>query len=114
MCDPANNYGLVWKSGTVGGPLSTTDRAFNIDAAKTAKDCCINCYRTKYCSFFEYAAIPGLAPFCILNENLDGFVTNPVNPTCPYGDAQIDFESGADVLAFGPCAVQKNGPWSWS
>lgn len=113
VCDPANNYGLLYDGGSESTPYGTDFHQEAVPGAQTIKDCCISCFSTKGCEVFSFLKSNSKSP-CGLHYyqyylGTDG--PNPYNPTCPYGNTIVtgfsdDPNNGVGpYLGYGPCAT---------
>ncbi|KAK6525899.1 hypothetical protein TWF281_010943 [Arthrobotrys megalospora] len=101
VCDPDQNYGIVYSGGGANpGPgVSGSDvnfqQLFNVTDSRS---CCRKCFETVGCFTFDL-----VASYCRLNFLVAGMSETPTDTyLCPYGRL-VEFTDLGDAFGLGPC-----------
>ncbi|KAF3939717.1 hypothetical protein ABW19_dt0207480 [Dactylella cylindrospora] len=106
ICDPAKNYGIQWYGGEARTPkgmykIKTTDQIFE---AAGAQSCCVRCFNTAGCLFYDQE-LSGRK--CRLRILTTGNNTNKKTNThlCPWGIMWNFPEREGKTYGLGPCNI---------
>ncbi|KAK6544761.1 hypothetical protein TWF694_001444 [Orbilia ellipsospora] len=110
VCDPANNYGIIYNGGFASGSPGQSNIGYTTHVfpdITTPAGCCAKCFQQVGCFTYDLILSPGE---CTLFWLTAGTTTNPSNTNlCPYG-VLSEYTNTGDAFGTGPCNMYVGPP----